>query len=170
MSGTPSNRRAIGSVAACRVDGVMEERRFSMPFRETWLGHKPRPRIYHSRMENPSLRIIDSHTGGEPTRVVISGGTGPRRGHDGGEGGNPPARSRLAAGFGLQRTARARGDGRCLVVRSAGAGLPLRRDILQQRLQPRHVHPRHHRRDDHSRAHGPDRPRGRIVWTRPSAW
>jgi 4-hydroxyproline epimerase len=24
-------------------------------------------------MENPSLRIIDSHTGGEPTRVVISG-------------------------------------------------------------------------------------------------
>jgi 4-hydroxyproline epimerase len=25
-------------------------------------------------MESPSLRIIDSHTGGEPTRVVISGG------------------------------------------------------------------------------------------------
>jgi 4-hydroxyproline epimerase len=25
-------------------------------------------------MENPSLRIIDSHTGGEPTRVIIAGG------------------------------------------------------------------------------------------------
>jgi proline racemase len=25
-------------------------------------------------MKNPSLRVIDSHTGGEPTRVVIEGG------------------------------------------------------------------------------------------------
>ncbi len=45
-----------------------------MPFREPWLEHKPRPCLYRENvMENP-IKIIDSHTGGEPTRVVVAGG------------------------------------------------------------------------------------------------
>src|SRR5512145_2767041 len=45
-----------------------------MPFRAPWLEHKARPRVHHGNMMETSIKIIDSHTGGEPTRVVVSGG------------------------------------------------------------------------------------------------
>ena len=110
-------------------------------------------------MSQAPLHVIDSHTEGEPTRVVVSGGPDLGNGTDGGKGETPARRSRLAAQRRLQRTARPRGDGRCLALRTPRAGLRLRRDFFQQPLDAQHVHPRHHRPDRDTCASGQNRRR-----------
>ena len=109
--------------------------------------------------DRPRIQVIDSHTGGEPTRVVVAGGPD------------------LAAGRMAERLAVFRDrhdDFRSAVVNEprgsdvmVGALLcePVdpdvrrRRDLLQQRRLPRHVRPRHDRRGRRAGAPGPDRRR-----------
>ena len=91
------------------------------------------------------LTIIDSHTGGEPTRLVVDGGPdlgtraacrAPRA---------LPARVRPLPLGRRQRAARLGRDRRRAARRAGGPRLRRRRDLLQQRRLPRHVRPRHDR-------------------------
>ena len=104
------------------------------------------------------IEVIDTHTGGEPTRVVIAGGpdlgTGSmaerlavfRDRHD-------PFRSAVVnEPRGLGR------DGRRPDPRAGRSDRRGRRHLLQQRRLPRHVRPRDDRRGRGAGSPGPDRP------------
>ena len=103
------------------------------------------------------MRVIDSHTEGEPTRLIVEGGPDARR---------RPARraapavrralrrrSRLRA----QRTARLRCDGRRAALRAGRSRLRCRAHLLQQCRLSRHVRPRDDRRRGDACAYGPHR-------------
>ena len=104
------------------------------------------------------IQVIDSHTAGEPTRCVISGG--PELG-----GGSVAERlERMRSHHDvyrraiLLRAARLRRPGRRT---ACGTGQPRRRDrrdLLQQRRLSRHVRPRHHRRGGTLRTWGESAP------------
>ena len=114
--------------------------------------------------------VIDSHTGGEPTRVVDRGRARPGR------------RDRWPSAW---RVFRDRHDAfRSAVVneprgsdvmvgrpalRAGRSGVRGRRDLLQQRRLPRHVRPRHDRRGRDAGPPGPDRRRERTGSRRRSA-
>ncbi len=104
-----------------------------------------------------ATRIIDSHTAGEPTRVVVSGGP------DLGDGDMAQRRDRFRDGARCMapgdrqraaRLGRARGSA---AVRAGRRRERVRRDLLQQRRLHRHVRPRHDRRGRDARAPRPDR-------------
>ena len=114
-----------------------------------------------------SIQVIDSHTGGEPTRVVIAGGPD--------LGGGPLAelgilRRNTTVPPAVIRTARLRRAGRRAAVRARRAGVRRRRHLLQQRRLPRHVRPRHHRPGRDARPPRPHRAPATIASTPRSAW
>ena len=108
------------------------------------------------------IQVIDSHTGGEPTRVVIAGGP------DLGGGDMAERRRRLAEQHDWFRSAvvnEPRGSDvlvGALLCEPARSDVRGRRHLLQQRRLPGHVRPRHDRRGGHAGAPGPHRPRERT--------
>ena len=104
------------------------------------------------------LRVVDSHTGGEPTRVVLDGG--PDLG-----GGTVADAARGASARASTASARAvvnepRGSDvvvGALLCPPADPDVRRGRHLLQQRRLPRHVRARHDRRRAHARAPRPAR-------------
>ena len=103
------------------------------------------------------ISVIDTHTGGEPTRVVISGGP---------DLGSGSMADRLAVFRDRHDTFRSAvvGEPRGSDVLVGAILLPpvdpvvrRRRDLLQQRRLPGHVRPRHDRRGRGARPPRPDR-------------
>ena len=116
------------------------------------------------------IQVIDSHTGGEPTRVVIAGGPdlGSRAARRAREGFRDAVRRvPLVRG---ERAARLGRAGRCAAVRAARSDVRRRRHLLQQRRHPRHVRARHHRPRGHARASWEACSRANTASKRPSAW
>jgi 4-hydroxyproline epimerase len=102
------------------------------------------------------IQVIDSHTGGEPTRLVIGGFP------DLGGGSMAERRRCWPSGTTVARAARATSraaatwwSARCCASRCRRQRL--RRDLLQQRRLPGHVRPRHHRAGREPGAHGAHR-------------
>ena len=99
------------------------------------------------------VRVIDSHTGGEPTRIVVRGGPSSARALE--------ERLRLfreqfdhyRRASSTNRAAPMRWSARCCAA--APAGLPGWRDLLQQRRLSRHVRARHDRPRGHAGRRGP---------------
>ena len=105
------------------------------------------------------ISVIDTHTGGEPTRVVIAGGP---------ELGNGSMAERLAVfrdrhdAFRSAVVNEPRGSDVMVgaILLPAGRSRMRRRgDLFQQRRLSRHVRPRHHRRGRGAGASRPHRPR-----------
>ena len=94
---------------------------------------------------SPAVRVIDSHTGGEPTRVVLDGGPAL------GAGPLAERRDRFRDAFRRvsighrERAARVGSFGRGVARESAPRRLRSRRDLLQQRGILGDVRTRHHR-------------------------
>ena len=92
------------------------------------------------------VRVIDSHTGGEPTRTVVAGGPAL------GDGPLAERRERFRRDFDDFRSAvvcEPRGSDVVVGALARSAARPelrRRRHLLQQRRHARHVRPRHHRR------------------------
>ncbi len=113
------------------------------------------------------IKIIDSHTGGEPTRVVVAGGP------DLGDGPMAERLERFRERVrphplgGGERAARQRRHGGRAAVRTVGPDVRRGRDLLQQRRLPGHVRPRHHRAGGDAGAHGADRGRACTASKRP---
>ena len=125
----------------------------------------------NSKQADP--RVVDSHTGGEPTRGGDRRRARPRRR---GHGGSRPL-ARLSLHFDALRSAvvnEPRGSdvaGRRTAVRAGRSELRLRRDLLQQRRLSRHVRARHDRPRWCSLApSGPHRTRASTGSKRRSAW
>ena len=112
-----------------------------------------------SAMHVKQVRVVDSHTAGEPTRVVIDGGP------DLGSGSVAQRLERFRADFDHFRSGivnEPQGIGcprRRAAVRARRCKLRRRRDLLQQRRLHRHVRPRNDRPRRHARAPGQDRRR-----------
>ena len=106
----------------------------------------------HSAIQR--VNVIDSHTEGEPTRVVIEGGP------DLGSGPLAERRERFRDSHDTFRSAvvnEPRGSDvlvGALLCSSGRSDLRGRRDFFQQRRLPEHVRPRHHRADGHAGASG----------------
>ena len=106
-----------------------------------------------------AMRVIDSHTEGEPTRVIVEGGPDARR--RAARRAARPLRPRVRSCPPLrrQRAARPRCDCRRASLR---AGRPVLRGgphLLQQCRLSRHVRPRDDRPRGDARAYGPDQAR-----------
>ena len=98
-----------------------------------------------------TIRVVDSHTEGEPTRVVIEGWPEPDGRHDGRAARRSPSTVRSSA-----RAVVCEPRGHAADRRSAAHSARERRlvvgdHLLQQRDVPRHVRPRPDRRRPHAR-------------------
>ena len=116
------------------------------------------------------VQVIDSHTGGEPTRVVIAGGPDLGGGTDGRAAGrlSRASTTRFARPSSTSRAGRTCWSARCCCepVDPACVG---RRDLLQQRRLSGHVRPRHDRRGADPGPSGQNRPGRRTGLRLPSA-
>ena len=117
------------------------------------------------------ISVIDSHTGGEPTRVVIDGGPDLGGGSASRSDAHSKIEARLAAHRGHQRAARVGSVGRCAALPAGRSQLYCGSHFFQQRRLHRHVRPRHDWHHDHARALGPHSSRARTAsGNAASAW
>ncbi len=102
------------------------------------------------------MRVVDSHTEGEPTRIIVEGGP------DLGKGPLSERRARFARDFDEVRSfcvnePRGYGPGRRPPLRAGRSGMRSRHHLLQQCRRDRHVRPWHHRPRGDAGAFGPHR-------------
>ena len=115
------------------------------------------------------MRVIDSHTEGEPTRLILDGGPALGAGPLGRAA--PRLRratsTRSAPSRSTSRAASTRWSARCFASRG-DRKLRRRADLLQQCRLSRHVRPCDDRRGGHARPSGPPRASARIASKRRS--